>query len=170
MWRQLFLWLVDEDLCNCKPFSNCSMMLSYLCGGHYLSDWWTGLWLGVVALCVFVSQEGPVRGNGLPARASPQVAANREALLLPRGQQLGPAQPDRHPLLRPQLGGHAQGLRAPLPHRRGCGRPRRGHASNHSAVHLYVRWRRRNPPIDSVRGSGIINPNPNPALVFFSPG
>lgn len=71
----------------------------------------------------------------MPQGASAPLAADREALQLPRGQQLGAAQPDGQPLLRPQLGGHAQSLRAPLPHRRRGGRPGRGHASHHSAVH-----------------------------------
>lgn len=55
--------------------------------------------------------------------AAPPLAADREALRLPHRQQLRPAQPDRQPLLRPQLGGHAAGLRSSVPHRRGRGRP-----------------------------------------------
>lgn len=59
----------------------------------------------------------------MPEGAAAPLAADREALQLPRGQQLGPAQPDGEPLLRPQLGGDAQGVGATLPHRGRRGRP-----------------------------------------------
>lgn len=80
-------------------------------------------------------QESPVGGDGVPEGAAAPLAADREALQLPRGQQLRPAEPDGHAVLGPQLGGHAAGVRAPLPHRRGRGRPGRGHASHHSTVY-----------------------------------
>lgn len=73
--------------------------------------------------CILFPQESSVRGDGVPEGAAAPLAADRETLQLPRCEQLGPAKPDGHTVLGPQLGGHAPCVRAPLPYRRGGGRP-----------------------------------------------
>lgn len=57
----------------------------------------------------------------MPEGAAAPLATDREALWLPCCQQLGAAELDGQPVLRPQLGGHAESLGAPLPYRRRSG-------------------------------------------------